>query len=95
MASSDIDNLNRMCSTDLTSEVIIKKMFLISILHSVIFGMIYGLYWLPLSNDKLAYFTGKWRYRTYPTMILHLLAMVIITGIVPLIFVIIFPLFLK
>jgi hypothetical protein len=70
-------------------------MFLICVLQSAVFGIVYGLYNLPLKNDQLQYFTGHWKYRTYFTAFLHCLTILVMTGIFPVFALFIMPLFLK
>lgn len=60
-------------------------------LQSFIFGWIYALYFLKVTEEEKMYFTGQWNYTSWSGMILHVLTIVASCITVAAVFVVLIP----
>lgn len=79
----DLQNLNRICNTTITSISIQTSMLALCILHSVGFGFMYGFMALRYTKIDLLYFTGKWSYSSNKSLFLHCITQILCAGIIP------------
>lgn len=59
------------------------------------FGILYGLYFLKVSNKGKKYFAGRWNYPKYQSAVYHLLATVAVTVPILLVFNVLIPKFVQ
>lgn len=79
----DLDNLNKICKSNITSDDIQGSMLKIEILHSPFFGILYGLFALKYTEEDKLYFVGKWKYSSKMSVFLHCVTQLLTAGIIP------------
>jgi preprotein translocase subunit SecY len=92
---NDLDNLNRICGSDISSLNIQSSMFALCIFHSVGFGLMYGFFALKYTNQSKLYFSGQWTYQNKLSALLHCVAQILCAGIVPVVVILGFGSFWK
>lgn len=59
--------------------------------ESFIFGVAYGLYFLPYTKKDLLYFCGRWEYASWKAVIGHFVSITLVCGMIGMVFIVILP----